>query len=138
MAVVLADTGALVALLDRSDEWHGWAVEIFKTLSPPLLTCEAVLAEAWHLLGDAGPSRAALIRLHRSGIIRMAFDFEMEAASVWRLLEKYADVPMDFADACLVRMAELHSQSSIWTMDADFRVYRRNRRQTIPLIFPSG
>ncbi len=135
MAAVLADTGALVALLDRSDKWHVWAVEVFKSLRPPLFTCEAVLAEVWHLLGEAGPSRGALARLCTNGIVRVAFDFEKEAAAVWRLLAKYADVPMDFADACLVRMAELHSEPRVWTTDSDFRVYRRNGRQAIPLIF---
>jgi len=136
MSVVLVDTGPLVALLDRSDSGHAWAVEVFKQLRPPLLSCEAVLAETWHLLGDSGPSRAALAQLHTSGIIRVAFDFETEAPEVWRLLEKYADVPMDYADACMVRMAELHPRAQVWTMDADFRVYRRNGRQAIPLLSP--
>lgn len=136
MSLVLVDTGPLVALLDRSDAWHEWAVEIFKTLRPPLLTCEAVLAEAWHLLGESGPSREALAELHASAIIRVTFDFEAEAAAIWRLLEKYADIPMDFADACMVRMTELHPRAQIWTLDRDFRVYRRNGRQAISLISP--
>ena len=76
MDAILADTSALVALLDRSDALHGWAVEIFKTLRPPLLVCEAVLAEAFYLLGQAPPSREALARLHGGGILRVAFDFE--------------------------------------------------------------
>ena len=125
-----------MALLDRSDAWHECAVEVFKALRPPLLICEAVLAEAWHLLGESGPSRNALARLHANGILRVAFDFETEAAAVWRLLDKYADTPMDFADACLVRMAELHTEPRVGTTDSDFRVYRRNGRQAIPLIFP--
>lgn len=136
MSVVLADTGALVALLDRSDTWHEWAVGVFKTLRPPLLTCEAVLAETWHLLGDSGPSRPALARLHTSGILLVTFDFAAEAEAVWRLLDKYADVPMDLADACLVQMAELHREPRVWTTDSDFRIYRRSGRKTIPLIFP--
>jgi len=136
MSVVLVDTGPLVALLDRSDSGHAWAVKVFKELRPPLLSCEAVLAEAWHLLGDSGPSRPALAQLHASGIIRVAFDFETEAPAIWRLLEKYADVPMDYADACMVRMAELHPRAQVWTMDDDFRVYRRNGRQAIPLLSP--
>ena len=67
----------------------------------------------------------------------MAFDFETEASVVWRLLHKYEDVPMDFADACLVRMTEIHSLPRVWTADSDFRIYRRNGRQEIPLIFSS-
>ena len=134
MNPVIADTGALVALLDRSDAWHEWAVDTFKTLRPPLLTCEAVLTEVWHLLGSAPPSRSALSRLHREGILLEAFDFQTEAPSIWRLLEKYADVPMDFADACLVRMSELHPTAQVWTTDSDFQVYRRHGRQAIPLL----
>jgi predicted nucleic acid-binding protein len=137
MATTLVDTGALVALLDRSDALHGWAVEVFRTLRPPLLTCEAVLAEAWHLLGDAPPSREALARLHRDGIIRVAFDFETEASAVWRLLGKYGDMPMDYADACLVRMSEIHASPQVWTVDSDFLAYRRNGRQAIPLVYPA-
>ena len=136
MDAVLADSSALVALLDRSDALHPWAVETFRTLRPPLLVCEAVLAEASHLLTQAPPSREALARLHQGGILRAAFDFEREAAAVWRLLHKHRDVPMDFADACLVRLAELQRAPRVWTADADFYVYRRHGRQTIPLIFP--
>ena len=66
MGTVFVDTGALVALLDRSDEWHKWAVGVFKSLRPPLFTCEAVFAEAWHLLGESGPSRGALAKLHKT------------------------------------------------------------------------
>jgi len=138
MAAVLADAGALVALLDRSDGWHEWAVDVFRLLRPPVLTCEAVLAEALHLLGGSGASRQALAQLYKRQIIQVTFDFEAEAGAVWRLLDKYDDVPMDFADACLVRMAEIHTGSHVWTVDSDFRVYRRNQRQAISIIFPAG
>jgi len=137
MAAVLADTGALVALLDRSDGWHEWAVEAFSLLRPPVLTCEAVLAEAFHLLGGSGPSRRALAQLHSRQILRTAFDFEGEAGAVWHLLDRYHDLPMDFADACIVRMAEIHTGSRVWTVDSDFGVYRRNGRHAIPLIYPA-
>ncbi len=137
MDVVLADTGSLVALLDRSDRHHRWAVDQFKVLRPPLLTCEAVLEEAWHLLGHVPPSRGALARLHRERIIEVRFDFESEAPAVWRLLDKYRDIPMDVADGCLVRMSEIFSRSRVWTTDGDFRFYRRLGRQTIPRLAPS-
>ena len=130
----IVDTGALVALLDRGDALHRWAVDCFKTLRPALLTCESVLAETSHLLGDLPASIDALARLHREGIIRVDFDFEAHAPAVWRLIRKYSNVPMDFADACLVRMTELHSDCIVWTPDADFRVYRRHGRQAIPLL----
>lgn len=137
MAAVLADTGALVALLDRSDKWHHWAVDVFRLLRPPVLTCEAVLAETLHLLRDSRASRRALAQLCSRQIIRLAFDFEAESTAIWRLLDKYDDVPMDFADACIVRMTETHPTSRVWTVDSDFTIYRRNVRQSIPLIYPS-
>lgn len=136
MAAVLADTGALVALLDRSDKWHPWAVGIFKTLQPPIFTCQAVLTEAWHLLAESGPSRNALARLHKVGVLRVGLDFEPAAATVWRLLEKYADTPMDFADACLVAMIENDPKARVWTTDSDFQIYRRNGRHALSLIAP--
>lgn len=136
MKSCLVDTGALVALLDRADSNHNWAVECFKSLRPPLLTCESVLAETSHLLADLPPSLEALARLHRDEILRVGFDFETHAAVIWRLLAKYRDVPMDFADACLVRMTELHDNCVLWTTDADFYVYRRHGRQVIPMLCP--
>jgi predicted nucleic acid-binding protein len=132
----IADTGALVALLDRSDLHHSWAIECFKTLRPPLVTCESVLAEALHLLVDLPPSVEALARLHREEIVRVAFDFELHAPAIWRLLKKYEDLPMDFADGCLVRMSELYPECIVWTNDLDFRIYRRHGRQAIPLLSP--
>ncbi len=132
----LADTGALVALLDRADLHHEWAVGCFKKLPPPLLVCESVLAETLHLLSDLGPSVAALERLYNEKILQVDFDFESQAAAIWRLLQKYRDLPMDFADACLVRMSELHADSLVWTTDSHFRLYRRHGRQTIPLMAP--
>ena len=76
----------------------------------------------------------ALTRLHREGILGVDFEFEAQAPAVWRLVQKYSDLPMDFADACLVRMSELYTDCLIWTTDSHFRVYRRHGRQTIPLL----
>ena len=125
-----------MALLDRADLHHAWAVECFKELPPPLITCECVLAEALHLLADLSPSVTALARLYSDGILRVDFDFNSHAPAVWRLIQKYRDLPMDLADACLVRMSELHTDCMIWTTDSHFRVYRRHGRQTIPLLSP--
>lgn len=125
-----------MALLDRADIHHGWAVECFKTLRPPLVTCESVLAEALHLLADLPASVTALARLHRDRILRVGFEFEPQAPVVWRLVQKHQDLPMDFADACLVRMSELYADCVIWTTDSDFRIYRRRGRQAIPLLNP--
>jgi uncharacterized protein len=89
-----------------------------------------------HLLAELPPSLEALARLHQDEILQVAFDFETQAAVIWRLLAKYRDVPMDFADACLVRLTELHGDCVLWTTDADFHVYRRHGRQVIPTLCP--
>ena len=135
-ALLVADTGSLVALLDRSDLHHPWAVQCFKRLSPPLMTCEAVLAETMHLIRNLPSSRKTLALWHRDGLIRSAFDFQQQAPAVWKLLDKYADTPMDFADACLVRMTEILPEPQVWTTDSDFMVYRRHGRTAIPLLAP--
>ena len=125
-----------MALLDRADLHHVWAVECFKKLVPPLITCESVLAETLHLLSDLSPSVDALARLYSDGILRVDFDFRAQAPAIWRLVQKYRDLPMDLADACLVRMSELHTDCMIWTTDSHFRIYRRHGRQNIPLLNP--
>ena len=138
MKQCLADTGALVALLDRADLHHSWAVGCFKKLSPPLVTCESVLAEALHLLADLTPSVNALARLYQDRILKVDFDFDAHAPALWRSIEKYRNLPMDLADACLVRLSELHADCIVWTTDAHFRIYRRHGRQAIPLLMPQN
>ena len=135
---VLLDTGPLVAFLDRRDAYHEWAKEQFSVNRAPLLTNEPVLAEACHLLRGIRGGRAAVIALARSGAIRIAFHLEPHIASVEVLLRKYDSVPMSLADACLVRMSELHATSAALTVDTDFRLYRRHGRRTIPAIMPPG
>ena len=133
---LLVDTGPLVALLDRSDLHHDWALRCFKFLRPPLFTCEAVLAETMHLLRKLRPSLRTLSVWHGDGLIRCSFDFQEQAPAVWRLFARYDDTPMDFADSCLVCMAEIVPNPRVWTMDTDFRVDRRNSRTVIPLLAP--
>src|SRR5919199_4446748 len=110
-ASVLADTSFLISLLSRRDVHHEWAALQTGELPPPWLTCEAVLSEAFHLLGARGgpPLRAMLLR--RS--LRIAFDLAAHMPAVLKLMEKYANVPMSLAHACLVRMTEAHADSVI-------------------------
>lgn len=136
MSLVLADTGVLVALLDRRERYHAWAVEQAKALHPPLVTCEAVIAETCFLLAELSGGRAAVRHNLAGGAWRLDFDLQQEHARVFALMETYADQPMALADACLVRMAELQTGAEVWTLDSHFRVYRKNRRQMIPLIIP--
>ena len=137
MKVVLADTGPIVAYLNGRDRYHAWAVAVFKQLRPPLLTCEAVLSEAVFLLRSAPGGGDPVLDLVRRGVLRATFDLQGEVTAVSRLLQRYGSVPMDLADACLVRMSELHPRHRVITVDRrDFRVYRRNKREAIPLVCP--
>ena len=132
---VLVDAGFLVALLSRRDSHHQWAVMQAHGAAPPWRTCEAVLSEAFHLLGARGsPGLSALLR--RRALLA-TFDLDNDVESVLKLLHKYADVPMSLADACLVRMTETFSDPVILTTDSDFRIYRRHSRQVIPCVMPS-
>src|SRR6185436_11569104 len=104
---------------------------------PPFLTCEAVLSESMFLLQDIEGGRPTLVGLLRDGLVRLAFDVDDNLEAISRLLLKYEDVPMSLADACLVRMSELHDGARVFTTDSDFKLYRRHGRQTIPLIYPA-
>jgi len=133
---VLVDAGFLVALLSRRDSHHQWAATQARGHAPTWRTCEAVLSEAFHLLGARGaPALSTLLR--RRALIA-AFDLNNNLESVLKLLQKYADLPMSLADACLVRMTETFSDPVILTTDADFRIYRRHSRQIVPCVMPAG
>jgi predicted nucleic acid-binding protein len=135
MAVsVLVDAGFIVALLSRRDAHHRWAVVQTPQHPPPWNTCEAALSEAFHLLGTRGvPALRALLR---RGSLVVAFDLAGQMEPVLKLMEKYADVPISLADACLVRMTETLSDSVILSTDSDFRIYRRHSRQVVPCRIP--
>jgi predicted nucleic acid-binding protein len=130
----LVDAGFLVALLSRRDANHRWAAAQAPRLPPPWLTCEAVLSEASHLLG--GPGTRSLASLLRRRALVCSYRFADDMDAVLKLLEKYGDVPMSFADACLVRMTETLNDPRLLTTDGDFRIYRRHSRQVIPCVLP--
>jgi len=128
----IADTGFIVAFRNRDDRYHAWAVELARALDEPLLTCESVLSEAaFHL----GSSEAAL-DLVAAGMLEVAFDCSRNIEQLRELAARYADLNPDLADLCLVRMSEIHSRHTIITVDDDFRIYRRNKRDAIPLLCP--
>lgn len=133
---ILLDTGPLVALLDRRDAYHDWSKTQWAEIEPPLLTCEAVLSEACFLVRKLLPGPKAVMELVGRRLVQATFHLEDHTKPVADLIEKYATVPMSLADACLVRMAELHADSSVLTLDGDFRVYRKHGRQMVPAIMP--
>lgn len=129
-----------MALLDRREARHDWARRQFDTLKAPLLTCEAVLSETSFLLQRLGADPSLPVRLVEQGVLRIAplFDSTADTRAVGRLMRRYADVPMSFADACLVRIVESTEHSSVMTLDSDFHIYRQGGRRVIPLLTPAG
>ena len=133
---IIVDAGPLVAMMVRTDDHHVWALDRLRELPPPFLTCEPVLAEVAHLVRRVRHGLERFVELLMSDLLRVEFDLMTEWVAVGRLLRKYADRPMSLADACLVRMSELWPEAPVFTLDSDFRVYRRNKRQSLPLICP--
>jgi predicted nucleic acid-binding protein len=132
----LIDTGAILALLDRSDRWHRICVEAFENLRLPLLTSEPVLTELFHLVGDSRHEKDAAWSFVRSGAIALGAIDTAELPHVQALMARYWDRPMDFADATLVYLAKREGLSTIFTVDhADFELYRiagRRRFRALP------
>jgi uncharacterized protein len=129
----IADTGLIVAFGNRDDSFHDWAVGIARGITEPLLTCEAVLAEAaFHLR-----SATYVLSLIEDEMLRIAFEMTKHQKRLEDLAERFEDRQPDLADLCLIRMSELFPRHSIITVDEeDFRIYRRNLRETIPILCP--
>jgi len=136
MTLTLLDTGSLVAFLNRNDRWHDWATAQMGALPAPLLTCEPVLTEACFLIQRNGGQPADLLRKLQAGVIEVALEIQTEASALETLMRRYEDTPMSLADACLVRLSELHSDCQVFTLDTHFRRYRRHGRQVMPLLAP--
>ena len=122
-----------MAFVNRGDAHHEWALHLATQITEPLLTCEAVLAETAFHLQDSTLVSAML----RDGLVSLAFDCNDHLPQLAALAERYRDRQPDLADLCLIRMSELFPRHSVITVDrVDFRVYRRNKRDTIALITP--
>ena len=134
----LIDTGAIVALLDRTDRWHRICVDAFRQFHLPLVTSEAVLTELFHLVGDDRREVAAAWKFLRSGALMLAAIEDSELLQIQALMSQYWDRPMDFADATLVHLAKRESLSTIFTVDyADFETYRIDGRRRFRVL-PAG
>ncbi len=136
MKTWLIDTGPLVALLVGDDHQHAWALEQSKAAPPTVATCDAVISEALFLLKREGYDTDLLFALVEAGFLRSEFDFHAECRHVRSLMRRYRERPMAFADACLVRMAELRPEATVWTLDRDFLFYRKQGRQSLSLVAP--
>ncbi len=131
---LIVDTGPLVAFLSERDARHRWVLQAWRTRAS-LVTCDAVIAEAAFLLRRRAVAVDALMQLVEEGGLAVG-GMGAEIPAIRRLMQRYATVPMSFADACLVRMSELDPRAVVTTCDSDFQVYRRLGRQVIPLLAP--
>ena len=128
----IADTGYLVALANARDRHHAWAMRVSEQVTEPLLTCEPVLAETAFHLRNAG----LVLEMLSEGFLSLSFDCNDHLPQLAALAKRYADRQPDLADLCLIRMSELYPHHRVITVDKDFHVYRRNKREVIPLICP--
>lgn len=136
MSHVIVDSGPLVAYFGHDSEFHRWTCDRFPELTDPLMSCQPVLTEAMFVLKRRGIDPDLVLAIVERGELVCDFDVAGEVGALRRLLKKYRDLPATLADVCLVRMSELHADSAVFTLDRDFRVYRRNGRQALPVISP--
>ena len=136
MSAVLLDAGPLVAYLDRAEQHHAWAKEKFEALTKPLHVCEAVLTEACFLLANLPKAQSAVGELLRLGVLAMTSVGTAAQPRIFALMEKYRQVPMSYADACLLWLAETNARSSVFTLESDFEIYRLDRARRVPVIAP--
>lgn len=134
----IVDTGPLVAFFDRAERHHRWVAERVGELEAPLLVCEPVLTEAIYLLARYARAQDALFDLLQNGALSVAFRIEEHVGALRKLLQKYRNTPMSLADACVVRMAEIHERHAVLTLDSDFSVYRKHGRVPLALIHPAA
>lgn len=133
---VILDTGPLAAFLNSRDKRHDWTLTQWSSIEPPLLTCEAVISEACFLLRHWDRGANSVLELLERKVLEISFCLADQITPVSTLLKKYSSIPISLADACLVRMAELHEHSPVLTLDTDFQIYRKHKRQIIPLLMP--
>lgn len=135
MTRIIMDAGPLVAWLCPGDAHHAWALKTFRSLPAHGLVCEAVLAEACHLVARDGVAPERVLEFVERGSLVLT-PLVGEIRVIGKLMKQYRDMGMDFADACVVRLAELNEELTVCTTDTDFKVYRMHGRQAIPLVAP--
>lgn len=133
---VILDTGPLVAALDSSESHHEWVVAQLKTIRTPLVTCEAVIVEACHIVRSSRRAVAEIGQFIAGGMIACWPVLPDASGRVFDLMRKYRDLPMSLADACLVHLVEQQPGSAVLTLDAHFRIYRQRNRRVIRTVGP--
>jgi len=131
---VLVDTGVIVALLDRSERYHARCVKSMESLNRPLVTCEAVIAESCYLLRRLPGAAETVLENVERGVFQIPFQLSRSATPVRNILRKYRDLAADFADACLIHLADDLGTEDILTLDRDFERYRWRRNRAFHLL----
>src|SRR5258708_22036953 len=134
MKPVLLDTGFIVALLDRSENFHKTCAQTVREVEAPLVTCEAVITESCYLLRNLSGASEAAIENIAAGIFQVPFQLSRETAAVKQLLRKYKDRKIDLADACLIRLADQFRTADILTLDRDFAIYRWGKNKPFRML----
>jgi uncharacterized protein len=131
----LIDTGAILAFLDQDDRWHRRCVDALSTLRLPLATSAAVLSEVFHLVRNQPLQRSMAWTFVRSAAVTLLAIDDEDLPALDQLMRKYADRPMDFADATLVHLARRESLSTVFTIDHDdFETYRIEGRRRFRIV----
>jgi len=132
--IVLIDSGPIVAVLNKRDVRHAWAARHFEDYEG-FITCEAVLSEVFFLLRADSHATAKFCAILEEGVLTVR-SLGQHLSAIAQLIRRYSNLPMSYADACLVRLAELDDTATVFTTDSDFRVYRKHGHQVIPLLSP--
>ncbi|MCA9447203.1 MAG: PIN domain-containing protein [Candidatus Omnitrophica bacterium] len=134
MKKILVDSGPLIALFDASDKHHAASIEFIRNNPYPLVTTLATITEVLHLIDFDRNAQIDFIDWVRRGGVEIHSIENADLERIRQLTVKYHDLPMDFADSCLVLLAERLAIHSIATIDRDFTVYRINGRQKFKIL----
>lgn len=133
---ILIDTGPIVAFLNKNDQYHSFVKENMSLLMAPFYSCEAVITESFFLMSRIPMGVEKLIELLEMQYILIQPVYSENQSSIHHLIQSYSNIPMSMADACLVQMTDQRKESSIFTLDSDFQIYRSLKGEHIQVIAP--
>ena len=133
---IIIDTGPIVSLFSNRDQWHNWTERFFDTLDIPMITCQAVLTESLFLMHRNNVQSDELFSFIKKGILIIENFNRNDWDNISKKMKKYSNIPMSFADACLVRMSENTPDARLFTLDSDFKIYRKTNNHVISLVIP--
>ncbi|TVR18015.1 MAG: PIN domain-containing protein [Balneolaceae bacterium] len=133
---IFIDTGPVVAFLNKNDQHHSFVEQQMRNYPPPFYICEAVVTESFFLMSRVPNGEEKLIELLETPHIQLESSYSNQPRQIHEFVKKYSNIPMSFADACLVQMAEKSKDSLIFTIDRGFQMYRSSNGNPLSLISP--